>query len=228
MAGVFINYRTGDGTEAAVLLDEQLKGVFGPENVFRDRRGTAPGEHFPPHLWRTLESCPVLLVLIGRNWLSLCDDTGRRRIDVPGDYVHDEICAALTWRRTVIPVLIDGAALPTKKELPGDIAELTERQFMHLRVPYAHLDLPVITDELRKHVPVSPPPVSPSPATPAAGGSPQMSGFTFGDGNAVNFGSGGATSYTKSAVSHGGTAIYNENADGKSDGKSDGTNGGTS
>ncbi|MFI1741374.1 toll/interleukin-1 receptor domain-containing protein [Streptomyces sioyaensis] len=218
MAGVFINYRTGDGTEAAVLLDEQLKGVFGPENVFRDRRGTAPGEHFPPHLWRTLENCTVLLVLIGRNWLSLCDDTGRRRIDVPGDYVHDEICAALTWRRTVIPVLIDGAALPTKKELPDDIAELTERQFMHLRVPYAHLDLPVITDELRKHVPVSP-----SPETPAAGGSPQMSGFTFGDGNAVNFGSGDATSYTNSAVSHGGTAIYNENADGKSDGKNGGT-----
>ncbi|MFI1303107.1 toll/interleukin-1 receptor domain-containing protein [Streptomyces sioyaensis] len=221
MAGVFINYRTGDGAEAAVLLDEQLKGVFGPENVFRDRRGTAPGEHFPPHLWRTLESCTVLLVLIGRSWLSLCDDTGRRRIDVPGDYVHDEISAALTWRRTVIPVLIDGAALPTKEELPADIAKLTERQFMHLRVPYAHLDLPVITDVLRRHVPVSPP-----PATPAAGGAPQMSGFTFGDGNAVNLGSGGATSYIRSAVSHGGNATYNENADGRNDGRNDGNSGG--
>ncbi|WP_329154380.1 toll/interleukin-1 receptor domain-containing protein [Streptomyces sp. NBC_01456] len=230
MAGVFINYRTGDGATAAVLLDEQLKGVFGPENVFRDRRRTAPGEHFPPHLWCALESCSVLLVLIGRNWLSQCDDTGRRRIDVPGDYVHDEIAAALKWRRTVLPVLIDGATLPTKEELPDDLAELTERQFMPLRVPYAHLDLPVITDVLRRHVPVSPeatsePTPEPTPAPPVPpGAGPQLSGFTFGDGAAVNLGSGGATTYTGNAISHGGNATYNENG-GENGGEK---NGGTS
>lgn len=226
MAGVFINYRTGDGATAAVLLDEQLKGVFGPENVFRDRRRTAPGEHFPPHLWRALESCSVLLVLIGRNWLSQCDGTGRRRIDVPGDYVHDEIAAALKWRRTVLPVLIDGAVLPAKEELPADIADLTERQFTHLRVPYAHLDLPALTDVLRGHVPVSretsqearteP---APAPTTPAAGG-PRLSGFTFGNGAAVNLGSGEATTYTDSAVAHNGNATYNENGGGKNGGTS--------
>ncbi|MET7802591.1 hypothetical protein ABZS78_39675, partial [Streptomyces decoyicus] len=73
MAGVFINYRTGDGAVAAVLLDEELKDVFGPENVFRDRRTTPPGVHFPPELWRHLENCAVLLVLIGPNWLSVRD-----------------------------------------------------------------------------------------------------------------------------------------------------------
>lgn len=74
MAGVFINYRTGDGAVAAVLLDEELKDVFGPENVFRDRRTTPPGVHFPPELWRHLENCGVLLVLIGPNWLSVRDE----------------------------------------------------------------------------------------------------------------------------------------------------------
>ncbi|MEV6566576.1 toll/interleukin-1 receptor domain-containing protein [Streptomyces kronopolitis] len=226
MAGVFINYRTGDGATAAVLLDEQLKGVFGSENVFRDRRRMAPGEHFPPHLWRALEDCSVLLVLIGRNWLSQCDETGRRRIDVPGDYVHDEIAAALKWRRTVLPVLIDGAALPGKEELPADIAELTVRQCSHLRVPYAHLDLPVITDVLRRHVPVSrdkspepTPEPAPAPETPASG-CHRLSGFTFGDGAAVNLGSGGATTNRNSAVSHNGDATYHENGGGKNGGTS--------
>ncbi|GFE27167.1 MULTISPECIES: toll/interleukin-1 receptor domain-containing protein [Streptomyces] len=190
MAGVFINYRTGDGAVAAVLLDEKLKDVFGPENVFRDRRTTAPGAHFPPELWRHLESCGVLLVLIGPNWLSLCDTDGRRRIDVPGDYVHDEIHRALMWRKTVIPVLIDSAVLPTKEQLPADIAELTERQFMQLRVPYAHLDLPVITEALRSHVPVRR--TDPQPAPPASGAAQPGSHSTYSGCAVVNSGSGNA------------------------------------
>lgn len=190
MAGVFINYRTGDGAVAAVLLDEKLKDVFGPENVFRDRRTTAPGAHFPPELWRHLESCGVLLVLIGPNWLSLCDTDGRRRIDVPGDYVHDEIHRALMWRKTVIPVLIDSAELPTKDQLPADIAKLTERQFMQLRVPYAHLDLPAITEALRSHVPVRRTDAWPAP--PASGAAQPGSHSTYSGCAVVNSGSGNA------------------------------------
>ncbi|MFI5519816.1 toll/interleukin-1 receptor domain-containing protein [Streptomyces platensis] len=196
MAGVFINYRTGDGATAAVLLDEELKKVFGPEHVFRDRRTSQPGVHFPPELWRHLESCGVLLVVIGPNWLSLCDTDGRRRIDVPGDYVHDEIQRALAWRKTVIPVLIDSAELPKKEQLPADIAELTERQFMQLRVPYAHLDLPVITEAVRSHVPVrrTEPQPDPRPAPPAAGAPQPGSHSTYKD-CAVTNGPGNATLY---------------------------------
>ncbi|MET8020713.1 toll/interleukin-1 receptor domain-containing protein [Streptomyces decoyicus] len=201
MAGVFINYRTGDGAVAAVLLDEELKDVFGPENVFRDRRTTPPGVHFPPELWRHLENCAVLLVLIGPNWLSVRDEAGRRRIDVPGDYVHDEIRAALQWRKTVIPVLIDSAVLPSKDQLPADIAELTERQFMQLRVPYAHLDLPDITDALRSHVPVSGAARQPAPA----------------DGPAQP---GGNSTYNRCAVNNGsGNASYSEGRDAQSGGR---------
>ncbi|WP_051817683.1 toll/interleukin-1 receptor domain-containing protein [Streptomyces sp. NRRL S-1813] len=191
MAGVFINYRTGDGAVAAVLLDEELKDVFGPENVFRDRRTTPPGVHFPPELWRRLENCGVLLVLIGPNWLSVRDEAGRRRIDVPGDYVHDEIRAALQWRKTVIPVLIDAAVLPCKDQLPADIAELTERQFMQLRVPYAHLDLPDITEALRSHVPVNRTARQPAPAD----GTAQPGGNSTYDRCAVNNGSGNPSYY---------------------------------
>ncbi|MFD0163000.1 toll/interleukin-1 receptor domain-containing protein [Streptomyces decoyicus] len=191
MAGVFINYRTGDGAVAAVLLDEELKDVFGPENVFRDRRTTPPGAHFPPELWRHLENCGVLLVLIGPNWLSVRDEAGRRRIDVPGDYVHDEIRTALQWRKIVIPVLIDSAVLPTRNQLPADIAELTERQFMQLRVPYAHLDLPDITEALRSHVPVSRAARQPAPAD----GTAQPGGNSTYDRCAVNNGSGNPSYY---------------------------------
>ncbi|MEI5136179.1 hypothetical protein RB199_33165 [Streptomyces libani] len=129
-------------------------------------------------------------MLIGPNWLSLCDTDGRRRIDVPGDYVHDEIHRALMWRKTVIPVLIDSAVLPTKEQLPADIAELTGRQFMQLRVPYAHLDLPVITEALRSHVPVRR--TDPQPAPPASGAAQPGSHSTYSGCAVVNSGSGNA------------------------------------
>ncbi|MFK0151506.1 toll/interleukin-1 receptor domain-containing protein [Streptomyces sp. NPDC090493] len=153
MAKIFINYRTGDGERAPELVDERLVGVFGEGNVFRDRRAMRPGTDFPDHLRRELESCTVFLSLIGRRWIDIRDEeTGMRRIDVPKDYVHDEIATALALNKVVIPVLLD-AALPRVAELPSALVGLANRQVMHLREGYAHHDLDILADELRRHVP---------------------------------------------------------------------------
>ncbi|MFG2956292.1 toll/interleukin-1 receptor domain-containing protein [Streptomyces sp. NPDC048291] len=153
MTKIFINYRTGDGERAPELVDERLVGVFGEGNVFRDRRAMRPGTDFPDYLRRELESCTVFLSLIGRRWIDIRDEeTGMRRIDVPKDYVHDEIATALALNKVVIPVLLD-AALPRVEELPSALVGLANRQVMHLREGYAHHDLDILTDELRRHVP---------------------------------------------------------------------------
>ncbi|MFD5556194.1 toll/interleukin-1 receptor domain-containing protein [Streptomyces sp. NPDC127068] len=153
MARIFINYRTGDGEKAPELVDERLVKVFGKGRVFRDRRSMRPGTDFPDHLREKLENCTVLLALIGRNWLGIRDDvTGSRRIDVPNDYVHDEIKTALDLNKIVIPVLLD-AKIPTPDELPPSIAGLGFRQAIHLREGYAHFDLDAIVEELRQYVP---------------------------------------------------------------------------
>ncbi|MDH6700921.1 toll/interleukin-1 receptor domain-containing protein [Streptomyces griseoviridis] len=153
MTGTFINYRTGDGGRAAEVIDERLVPVFGEDRVFRDRRSMRPGTDFPDYLRRELEQCTVLLALIGPHWLTVRDEaTGARRIDVPGDYVHDEIEEALRLNKIVIPVLLD-TRLPTADRLPRSIAGLTERQALTLREGYAHHDLDILTTELREYVP---------------------------------------------------------------------------
>jgi hypothetical protein len=63
----------------------------------------------------------VLLALIGKNWLHAADKDGRRRLDSPEDFVRLEIAAALRRDITVIPVLVQGAAMPGKEELPPDL-----------------------------------------------------------------------------------------------------------
>ncbi|MFE7484405.1 toll/interleukin-1 receptor domain-containing protein [Streptomyces sp. NPDC057552] len=156
MAGIFINYRTGDGEEAAVALDGELLKVFGKNRVFRDRRSMGAGTDFPPKLRRELEKSTVLLVLIGSEWLRLKDEsTGRRRIDLARDYVREEIRTSLEQQKLVIPVLLGlGSVLPGADELPKDIAQLSQRQTVLLRVPYLHTDVKPLIKELRQYVPV--------------------------------------------------------------------------
>ena len=151
MSGIFINYRTGDGGDAAVLLDERLRKEFGDDRVFRDRRSMRPGDDFPPELRRELKRCTVLLALIGEKWLSI--DNGSRRIDLPDDYVREEIRKALAWKKIVIPVLLVPARLPIAAELPLEIRKLARRQVLPFDVPYAQSQLKLIVDELRRHVP---------------------------------------------------------------------------
>ncbi len=155
MAGIFINYRTGDGDQAAVALDGELIRVFGKSRVFRDRRSMKEGTDFPPKLRRELEKSTVLLVLIGSKWLRLKDErTGRRRIDLAHDYVREEIRTSLEQRKLVIPVLLDvDSVLPAADELPEDIARLSQRQDARVRVPYLPTDVKPLIKELRRHVP---------------------------------------------------------------------------
>ncbi|MFJ5559349.1 toll/interleukin-1 receptor domain-containing protein [Streptomyces sp. NPDC093250] len=204
MSGIFINYRTGDGERAPELIDEHLVRVFGKKRVFRDRRSIRPGTEFPDFLFQHVQQCTVLLVLIGRRWLDIRDPvTGVRRIDMPNDYVHEEIKTALALRKMVIPVLLD-SSLPTAEELPPDIAGLTDRQFLQVREGYAHQDLGVLTDALRQHVPAK----KSDRQRGKTNGTPSNPGLDFGSGNTITI--------TRSAV--GGSAQYHERADSRARG----------
>jgi hypothetical protein len=59
-----------------------------------------------------VDSCAVPVALIGRQWLTLADQEGQRRLDNAGDYVRFEVHRALERGVRVIPVLVDGAKPP--------------------------------------------------------------------------------------------------------------------
>jgi TIR domain len=153
MGGIFINYRTGDDDYAAVALDQHLKEIFGAEAVFRDSRSLPPGKAFPPELWDRLRHSTVVLVLIGRRWLTLKDGKGRPKLENPDDYVRTEIREALVRDKYVIPVLLNGAKMPKSDQLPGDIAGLSERQGRTFNGRNDDYDLQRLTDDLARLVP---------------------------------------------------------------------------
>jgi hypothetical protein len=57
---------------------------------------------------------------------------GRRRLDNPKDIVRIEISTALNHNIRVIPVLVDGAAMPRPNDLPDDLKPLLRRNALEI------------------------------------------------------------------------------------------------
>ncbi len=129
---VFINYRREDSAGHAGRLYDSLSEELGEENVFIDVETMEPGVEFPEAINDALESCHVLVALIGRYWLTAKDEQGRRRIDSADDFVRLELETAFRQKIRVIPVLVDGAEMPEPEELPEGLVPLSRRQALEI------------------------------------------------------------------------------------------------
>ncbi len=85
------------------------------------------GLDFEEVINRSLSHCKVLIAIIGKNWLSAVDPQGQLRLNNPDDYVRLEIEAALRRGIRLIPVLVEGASVPTRATLPESMAPLSRR-----------------------------------------------------------------------------------------------------
>jgi hypothetical protein len=102
------------------------------ERVFVDVDTIEPGLDFAEAIAAAVGSCRVLLALIGDRWMDSTDRKGRRKLDDANDLVRLEIQAALERNVRVIPVLVDGVAMPTAEELPPSLVGLARRQAFEL------------------------------------------------------------------------------------------------
>ncbi|CAN2041856.1 formylglycine-generating enzyme [Candidatus Magnetomoraceae bacterium gMMP-15] len=128
---IFISYRRDDTSGYAIALYKSLSEYFHDNQIFMDVDKIEPGEDFTQVIENALNSCKVLIVLIGRNWLSASDERGRR-LDNPNDFVRLEISTALKRDIRVIPVLLDGVSMPRFDDLPDELISLTRRQALDI------------------------------------------------------------------------------------------------
>jgi hypothetical protein len=128
MGSIFVSYRREGGSGFAGRIEADLQRRFGQAEVFRDVDDLASGEDFVQGLERALDSCRVLIVVVTRSWLTATGESGRRRLDDPGDFVRQEISAALRRGVHVIPVLVEGASMPAEADLPDVLKPLARRQ----------------------------------------------------------------------------------------------------
>jgi len=132
MDGIFISYRRDDSAGYAGRLYDRLMAHFGAARVFMDVEGIEPGVDFVNAIEIAVSSCQVLIVIIGDEWTTTTDAAGRRRLDDPNDFIRLETGAALKRGIRVVPVLVDGAAMPRTDELPAELQALTRRQAIEI------------------------------------------------------------------------------------------------
>jgi hypothetical protein len=130
---VFISYRRDDTAAAAGRVYDRLKRLFGAGNVFFDVSAIGGGEDFERRILSEIDRSDVVLVFIGHKWLEVTDSEGRPRLFAEDDYVRAEIRAALGRTVLVLPVLIDGARMPSPAMLPNDIGAICTRNAVALR-----------------------------------------------------------------------------------------------
>jgi flagellar biosynthesis GTPase FlhF len=152
MRAIFISYRREDAEGQAGRLFNDLAKHFGENAVFMDVAGITAGRDFRRAIEEQVASCGVLLAMIGKNWIDAKDESGRRRLEDPADFVRLETASALKRDIPVIPVLVQGARIPRKEQLPEDLAELAYRNGVELTHARWDSDVQVLIKALSRQL----------------------------------------------------------------------------
>ena len=135
MRPIFISYRRDDAGGHAGRIFDRLRGRFGDQYVFFDQDDIEPGDHFPDRIEAAIRSAPVVLVVIGPDWLASLNE---RATSGKIDFVQREVSIAVERKRNqndrveIIPLLVGGAAMPERAHLHGDAARV-DRPVVRLR-----------------------------------------------------------------------------------------------
>ena len=161
---IFISYRRGGVKARTYRMADALKLRFGPENVFLDIESIAAGERFADVIRQSIQSSTVVLIMIGPNWVNM-KRGGHRRLDDPEDNLRVEVETALRSGARVIPVLVNGAVMPEKHELPEGLAELSALNAASLADSHWQYDLDKLMTQIDPRPAPAPAP-GPAPESP--------------------------------------------------------------
>jgi len=121
-----MSYRREDTKAACHRIHQRLGQHFGRERLFIDVDDILPGTDFVKALEDNLATCSLMFVIIGRHWTQ-----GQRLLDT-NDFVRREVESALRSHIPILPILVDGASMPSESEIPNSLHELTRRHAIEL------------------------------------------------------------------------------------------------
>lgn len=148
MSSIFISYRRSDASGYAGRLYDRLSSHFGARHIFLDVDHIDPSDDFARTIDSRIHKADTVLVLIGPGWLDAADAQGRSRLHLETDYVRIEIATALRQEKTVIPVLLGRANMPTEGALPSDLQALAARQAFSCNDERFHADVDTLIEKI--------------------------------------------------------------------------------
>jgi predicted ribosomally synthesized peptide with SipW-like signal peptide len=181
---IFVSYRNSDAPTEAGRITDWLDNHFGEADVFMAVKpgDIRPGEKFLAVIERSIGSVDGLVAIIGTGWLNAEDAAGRKRLENANDILRREVATALQRGILVIPVLVQGATMPSDEDLPSDLKGLAYLQALSITNAdwsngmkrlidaldtVAHPSVHTVEDEEEEDVPVDEIPVTvPMPVVP--------------------------------------------------------------
>ena len=144
---VFISYRHDDSAPYAGRIHDRVADALGRENLVKDVDSF--GLDFAEAIRAAVSSCDVLLAIIGPDWLTI---SGRVHswLNDPDDSVRIEIETAFACNVRVVPVLVDGAELPAREDLPESLQPLLQRRALRLSHDEFNLETQNLLDDLAR------------------------------------------------------------------------------
>jgi formylglycine-generating enzyme required for sulfatase activity len=121
---IFISYRRGDSEGFAILLFDRLQDHYSDIRVFMDVSDFFAGGDYKGVVDTTIDSCKVMILIIGPEWELAMDEMGRSRLDDPHDFVRVELQAAIDRGVFIAPILVNREKMPKQDNLPFDLREL--------------------------------------------------------------------------------------------------------
>lgn len=147
---IFISYRRADSADFTVALYNELRLHFDEKCIFRDINNIPPGMEFAEVLSNALDQSAVVLAIIGPEWISV---SGQRLFD-PSDWVRQELAQSLQRNIRVVPILVNGADLPSEAQLPPDLHPLRKRQFHRIDNPRFEYDVKALALGIQDLIPL--------------------------------------------------------------------------
>ena len=126
MTRIAISYRRDDSAAITGRIFDRLTARYGADSVFRDVDNIPIGVDFREHINSILAQTDITLVVVGKRWFGPLPRR-RRRIDDPADPVRVEVEAALRNGMPVVPLLVEGGAMPKVDQLPDSLSEFVYR-----------------------------------------------------------------------------------------------------
>lgn len=120
---IFISYRRSDSENVAKLITEQLQVALPNIDFFLDLKGIETATEWSNQIFTELINSNAVLALIGQKWV-----TAFQQRTASTDVMLREIEWAFDKKRPVLPILVNGASMPSLKEIPPTIAQLHRMQ----------------------------------------------------------------------------------------------------
>ncbi len=121
MHKLFISYRRKDSQNVADRIHDHMLEHFGEGNVFQDVDEIPFGVDFRRYILKQINKTNAMLVIIGKDWIRFI----KEHPNPATDFVRYEVRTALQDKNMlVVPVLVNGAQMPLREDLPEEIQSI--------------------------------------------------------------------------------------------------------